>query len=383
MHLQQSYKVSPSNSLQVQKKSHSIDISFKNISYSVIQKQGVPKNIHKHLTGVMKSGEVTAILGPSGGGKTSLSNILSGKIVDGKNIQLTGKIMSTVRPFQMKISQNLVEYVMQNDILLDFFTVRDAIQFAADLKINGNVEKKRQKVNEIIKLLKLERCQNTQIGGEHVKGISGGERKRVNIACELISDPQVLFLDGPTSGLDSFTSFLVIKLLKDYAKQQNKNVIMSIHSPNKDIWDLFDNVIFMSQGRFVYQGKAKNISNFFDQQGLICPKNMCKADYYMSQISATNTEKILIFYMGYFTNMTTKQSQRYELGNETTLREINNRNGILFLHIMSMFMSGCMQIVISFPSERGVYMREVFILWQAILITIPINILFTYLYLCL
>ncbi|EAR86639.2 ABC-2 family transporter protein (macronuclear) [Tetrahymena thermophila SB210] len=427
MHLKQSQKVSPSNSLQAEKKSHSIDISFKNVSYSVIQKQGVHKNILKNLTGVMKSGEITAILGPSGGGKTSLLNILSGKIVNGKNISLTGQIMANGQTFSNQDFTKFSGYVMQNDILLDFFTVREAIQFAADLKVNGTAEKKKQRVNEIIKILKLERCQNTLIGGEHVKGISGGERKRVNIACELISDPQVLFLDEPTSGLDSFTSFLVIKLLKDYAQQQNKNVIMSIHSPNKDIWDLFDNAIFMSQGRFVYQGKAKNINHFFDQQGFFCPKNMCKPDYYMSQISATNAEKNPHILPGLFSQYdnqiecemqesvskieiankyTVNQYDFYqapflqqvkhvairnlikirrdplilkseliqtvfnallfgliflnlnELGNETTLREINNRNGILFLDIMSMFMSGCMQIVISFPSERGVYMRE-------------------------
>ncbi|KAL4474930.1 hypothetical protein ABPG74_001626 [Tetrahymena malaccensis] len=425
MHLQQSQKISPSNSFE--KKSHTIDISFKNISYSVIQKQGKSKNILKNLTGVMKSGEVTAILGPSGGGKTSLLNILSGKIVNGKNIQLTGQIMANGQTFSNQDFTKFSGYVMQNDILLDFFTVREAIQFAADLKVNGTAEKKKQRVNEIIKILKLERCQNTLIGGENVKGISGGERKRVNIACELISDPQVLFLDEPTSGLDSFTSYLVIKLLKDYAQQKNKNVIMSIHSPNKDIWDLFDNVIFMSQGRFVYQGKTKNINKFFDQQDLICPKNMCKADYYMSQISATNSEKKPHILPGLFfqydnliepemqksvndietvNKYTVNQYDFYqapfleqvkhialrnlikirrdplilkgeliqtifvavlfgliflnldELGNETTFREINNRNGILFLDVMTMFMSGCMQIVISFPSERGVYMRE-------------------------
>ncbi|KAL4474929.1 hypothetical protein ABPG74_001625 [Tetrahymena malaccensis] len=422
-------QISPTESFDIEppKKYNSIDMSFKDISYSVIQKQGKSKNILKNLTGVMKSGEVTAILGPSGGGKTSLLNILSGKIVNGQNIQLTGQIMANGQTFSNQDFTKFSGYVMQNDILLDFFTVREAIQFAADLKVNGTAEKKKQRVNEIIKTLKLERCQNTLIGGENVKGISGGERKRVNIACELISDPQVLFLDEPTSGLDSFTSYLVVKLLKDYAQQQNKNVIMSIHSPNKDIWDLFDNVIFMSQGRFVYQGKTKDINIFFDQQNLNCPKNMCKADYYMSQISATNIEKnpnvvprlfdqydIQIepemqksfqelekankqtinqydFYQAPFweqvkhiaiRNLTKIRRDPLilkseviqmifmavlfglvflnldELSSETSLREVNNRNGILFLDIMTMFQSGCMQILISFPSERGVYMRE-------------------------
>lgn len=137
----------------------------------------------------MKSGEITAILGPSGGGKTSLLNILAGKIVDGKNLQLSGQIMANGKTFSNDDFTKFSGYVMQNDILLDFFTVREAIQFAANLKVNGTPELKLSRVNEVIKALKLERCQNTLIGGENIKGISGGERKRVNIATELINDP--------------------------------------------------------------------------------------------------------------------------------------------------------------------------------------------------
>lgn len=90
----------------------------------------------------MRSGEVTAILGPSGGGKTSMLNILSGKIVDGKNISLTGTIMANGKTFHNDDFTKFSGYVMQNDILLDFFTVREAITFAANLKVNGTEEEK-------------------------------------------------------------------------------------------------------------------------------------------------------------------------------------------------------------------------------------------------
>lgn len=85
--------------------------------------------------------------------------------------------------------------------------------FAANLKLNRSKEEKKNIVNTLIKRLKLEKCQNTRIGGIFTKGISGGERKRTSIAFELVSNPKVIFLDEPTSGLDSFTSFLLIKIL--------------------------------------------------------------------------------------------------------------------------------------------------------------------------
>ena len=89
-----------------------------------------------------------------------------------------------------------------------------------------------------------------------MKGISGGEKKRTSIAFELISDPQVLMLDEPTSGLDSLTSFVIVKYLKKLAVEQRKTIIMTIHQPNSDIFEQFDRLLLMVEGRIIYQGKA-------------------------------------------------------------------------------------------------------------------------------
>lgn len=92
------------------------------------------------------------------------------------------------------------------------------------------------------------------VGGVIIKGISGGERKRTSIAFELISDPNVLMLDEPTSGLDSLTSFIIVRYLKSLAVKANKTIFMTIHQPNTEIYNLFDRLILLVDGRLIYQG---------------------------------------------------------------------------------------------------------------------------------
>ena len=101
------------------------------------------------------------------------------------------------------------------------------------------------------KKFKLVKCQDTPIGGKMIKGVSGGERKRTNIACELITSPDLIMLDEPTSGLDSFTAFLIIKILQEYSRT-GKTVIFTIHQPNTDIYELFDRLVLLVEGKLIY-----------------------------------------------------------------------------------------------------------------------------------
>ena len=117
----------------------------------------------------------------------------------------------------MKGFSALSAYVQQDDILFQTMTVRECLEFAAKLKLRGTYEEKISRVEEIVKELRLNKCQNTKIGGPLVKGVSGGERKRCSIGVELITDPQLIFLDEPTTGLDSFTATSVMETLRDLA----------------------------------------------------------------------------------------------------------------------------------------------------------------------
>jgi len=120
-------------------------------------------------------------------------------------------------------------FVQQDDILFQTMTVRECLEFAARLKLKGSEEIKMSRVQVIIDTLKLNKCQNTRIGGPLVKGVSGGERKRTSIGVELITDPSLIFLDEPTTGLDSFTATSVMETLGDLARRYNRTVVSTIH----------------------------------------------------------------------------------------------------------------------------------------------------------
>ena len=135
-------------------------------------------------------------------------NFLSGRIVGlGSSLKMTGRVTINGKDRdKMPGSEALSCYVQQDDILFQTMTVRECLIFAAQLKLKGTNDEKMDRVDEVIKDLRLTKCQNTRIGGSLFKGISGGERKRTNIGVELITDPQLIFLDEPTTGLDSFTA---------------------------------------------------------------------------------------------------------------------------------------------------------------------------------
>jgi ABC-type multidrug transport system ATPase subunit len=157
--------------------------------------------------------------------------------------------------------------------------VRECFQFAADLKMKASQEEKNRRVDSIVRMMRLERSQNTLIGGEFMKG---GERKRVSVGFEIMCEPQVILLDEPTSGLDSFTAFLLILSLNRYSRR-GKTVILTIHQPSADIWNLCHKIMLLVDGHFIYQGKGQtDVINYFADIGFKCPSNSNPADYMLS-----------------------------------------------------------------------------------------------------
>lgn len=130
-------------------------------------------------------------------------------------------------------------------------TVRECIEFAAKLRFIGTPEERQNKCNKIIEDLKLTSCEDTKIGGMFFKGVSGGERKRTAIGVELITDPSLIFLDEPTTGLDSYTSTQIMRLLKSLA-DSGRTIIQTIHQPNSEIFENFDQLMLMACGKILY-----------------------------------------------------------------------------------------------------------------------------------
>lgn len=183
-------------------------------------------------------GTLTAIIGGSGSGKTTMLNTMAERITSGRLI-ITG---STTFNGKQGIHSIRSAYVMQQDVLLPTLTVRETLQYSADLRLPPpTTEEERKKVvEEVILELGLKECADTRIGNNIHKGCSGGEKRRTSIGVQLLSNPSVLFLDEPTTGLDATSAFQLVRTLKSLAGK-GRTVVTTIHQPRSEIWGLFDN----------------------------------------------------------------------------------------------------------------------------------------------
>lgn len=226
-------------------------------------KKKYKKNILSNVSGSISSGEALAILGASGAGKTTLLNFLSHKI-ESTSLTVTGKVTVNSEQLDNESFSALTSYVMQDDLLEGYLTPREILLYTAKLKLKGTIEEKEKRVKYLLNLLRIDKCQNTKIGNNIERGVSGGERKRTSIAFELLSDTPIIFLDEPTTGLDSYNAYEVIKIIRDLATINNKIVVFTIHQPASEIFELLDKLCVLSLGKTVYFGPAKGIYSYFE-----------------------------------------------------------------------------------------------------------------------
>lgn len=171
---------------------------WKNVTYSIEvkkKKQKFKKTIISNMSADIQQGEMCAILGGSGAGKSTLLNAISGRLNGGI---LEGSILLNGQERSADSWQKVCSYVEQDDILYTNLTVYETLLFSAKLRLSSKISlaEKKKRVEQIIQQLGLEACRNTKIGDRDNRGISGGERKRVSIGVELVTNPKVLFLDG-------------------------------------------------------------------------------------------------------------------------------------------------------------------------------------------
>ncbi|XP_065159984.1 ATP-binding cassette subfamily G member 4-like isoform X3 [Atheta coriaria] len=239
----------------------------------VVKSEGT-KQILNSLSGMFKSGELTAIMGPSGAGKSSLLNILSGFHKSGTSgmIRCTGQEVKSID----KVSYTKDScYILQDDMLCPLFTVWETMVFAAKLKLGTTIppESRHWLLSNILETLGLAETIHTRCNR-----LSGGQRKRLSIALELIDNPPIMFLDEPTTGLDSLSSFQCVSVLKDLA-HDGRTIICTIHQPSASIFEMFDHVYVIADGQCLYQGTALNTIPFLASVGLDCPQYHNPADH--------------------------------------------------------------------------------------------------------
>jgi ABC-type multidrug transport system ATPase subunit/ABC-type multidrug transport system permease subunit len=254
-----------------------------------------------NVWGEVPKGQVTAIMGPSGSGKTSMLNILAGRVKSAGVIAIKADVRLnnySVNPTDIEVRKKIA-FVAQDDSLQVTATPREAIRFSARLRLPSTMNDKQIEslTNQMIAELGLQDCADTIVGGELIKGISGGERKRTSVGVELVTRPALVFLDEPTSGLDSFNAVHLCRLLKKVANA-GSSVLFTIHQPSSDIFNSFDRLILLNKGRVMYQDSVQNVPTFFADRGHPCPPNYNPADWVM-HVALSNTIQELNI-AGYF-----------------------------------------------------------------------------------
>ncbi|XP_058105721.1 ABC transporter G family member 22 isoform X2 [Magnolia sinica] len=244
-----------------------IYLKFTDVKYKVVIKTvrtTIEKDILHGISGSASPGEVLALMGPSGSGKTTLLNLLSGRVSDSTS---GGSITYNDQPYSKSLKRR-IGFVTQDDVLFPHLTVKETLTYAALLRLPKTLTKqqKEERAMDVICELGLERCQDTMIGGSFVRGVSGGERKRVCIGNEIIINPSLLFLDEPTSGLDSTTALKIVKMLHDIA-EDGKTVVTTIHQPSSRLFHQFDKLILLGKGSLLYFGKASEAMVYFSSIG--------------------------------------------------------------------------------------------------------------------
>ncbi|EPS64050.1 hypothetical protein M569_10730, partial [Genlisea aurea] len=235
------------------------------------------KTVLKGITGVASPGRILAVMGPSGSGKSTLLKAIGGRLPDSSSAAFAGAVLYNDRRKMTKQIRRRTGYVAQHDVLHPHLTVRETLLFCSFLRLPGSTAKaeKAAAAEALIRELGLSGCERTLVGK-----ISGGERKRVSIAQELVMDPSVLILDEPTSGLDSTAAYGLVRTLRSVAAGGGgKTVVASLHQVSSRGYRMVDDLLVLSEGRCIYLGKGSEAMNYMEAMGLEPSFPMNPADF--------------------------------------------------------------------------------------------------------
>ncbi|CAN1280693.1 Pleiotropic drug resistance protein 1, partial [Linum perenne] len=277
--------------------------------------------ILKDVSGSIKPSRLTLLLGPPSSGKTSLLLALSGRL--DPTLKVSGRVTYNGHEMNEFIPQKTAAYISQHDLHMGELTVRETFSFAGRVQGVGSFQdmlaelSRREKAANIkpdpdldvfmkavategletsvvtdyvLKILGLEGCADTLVGDEMIRGISGGQRKRVTTGEMLVGPARALFMDEISTGLDSSTTFQIVNTLKQFNHILNTTIVVSLLQPAPETYDLFDDIILLSDGQVVYEGPRDNVLEFFEHMGFRCPDRKGVADF-LQEVTSKKDQK--------------------------------------------------------------------------------------------
>ncbi|XP_050698016.1 protein scarlet-like isoform X4 [Eriocheir sinensis] len=242
------------------------------------------KRVLTNVSGAVRPGSLVALMGASGAGKSTLMNALAHRSAGG--IVADGDILVNGHQVNSAMT-SLAGYVHQDDLFVGSLTVKEHLTFMTRLRMDrrSTTKQRQARVMELLKDLGLLKVQNNRIGipGSD-KSLSGGERKRLAFATEILTDPPLLFCDEPTTGLDSFNARKMVKIMKDMATR-GKTILCTIHQPSSEVFTMFDKLLLLAEGRVAYMGSSVGALEFLESLGHKCPSTFNPADYYIHTLA--------------------------------------------------------------------------------------------------
>ncbi|ORY27652.1 P-loop containing nucleoside triphosphate hydrolase protein [Naematelia encephala] len=285
-----------------------IDVEVRNLTFVWRRRgRGIIKEkrrtILDSVSAVFPAGEVSAILGPSGAGKSTLLQLLAHRPITASPLShftTSGQLLFANQPASSTSRSNVAFVEQDDDWHLPSLTVRETLRYAAILRLPNKMPRREKvaRAETVLRMLGLKDCADLPVGGQLLKGISGGEKRRLSLAVQMINDPAVLLVDEPTSGLDASIALSVMQVLRDIAAT-GRTVIATIHQPRSDIWRLADNVMLLAKGGVVaYSGKRADAVSYFTSIGHPVPSEFFNpADHLLDLVSVdpriSNHEKSL------------------------------------------------------------------------------------------
>ncbi|KAK5645431.1 hypothetical protein RI129_006731 [Pyrocoelia pectoralis] len=225
-------------------------------------------------------------MGASGSGKSTLMSALAYRGASGTVVE--GEILVNGRPIG-DFMRRLSGFMHQDEFFVGTLTVWEHLNIMARLKLDRRTSKNEliAKIDELIRNLGLSKCKHTKIGIDHCeKTLSGGEKKRLSFATELLTDPHLLFCDEPTTGLDSYSAQKIVAMM-NFMASSGKTIVCTIHQPSSEIFAMFSQMILLADGRIAYIGSNANALEFFQTLGYHCPNSYNPADFYIRTLALT------------------------------------------------------------------------------------------------